>query len=59
MKCTILLRIKLFRNIELQNNYGHIETVDKFTLPFTEKDFVGTRDESNHLVLPQEYDYAE
>ena len=36
-----------------------IEIVDTFTLPFTEKDFVGTRDESNHLVLPQEYEYAE
>ena len=36
-----------------------IEIVDTFTLPFTEKDFVGTRDESNHLVLQQEYDYVE
>lgn len=36
-----------------------IEIVDTFTLPFTEKDFVGTRDESNHLVIPQEYDYVE
>lgn len=36
-----------------------IEIVYTFTLPFTEKDFVGARDESNHLVLPQEYDYVE
>lgn len=36
-----------------------IEIVAKFKLPFTEKDFIGTRDKSNHLVLPQEYDYAE
>lgn len=36
-----------------------IEIVDTFTLPFTEKDFIGIRDKSNHLVLPQEYDYAE
>ena len=36
-----------------------IEIVDTFTLLFTEKDFIGIRDESNHLVRPQEYDYAE
>ena len=50
---------KIIPKHRITEYYGHIEIVDKFTLPFTEKDFVGTKDKSNHLVLPQEYDYAE